>query len=236
MKICKVFMIKKYSAFLESLKTLISEFNSQDKDVIKRLDEYFTIAIEYEVCSKEDPEEEPIPDEEPSIENAISQTLLDLKRGKTLDAYGFAEEKWDEEKFRANEKAMLDKNPKFNSLTPKKQKALHKEYKTWAWLQNFLDKLTSLIDFDDQVETAENLDEDNFNDDLEKIIANRFSYNIQLFGFMQNIEYLKEKAEEHLPNFWKNWGHTFKFELEGDVGKQRILEFSPKTYVKGVSQ
>lgn len=52
-------MIKKYSAFLESFKTLINEFNQQDKEVIRRLDDYFTIAIEYEICSKEDPEEEP---------------------------------------------------------------------------------------------------------------------------------------------------------------------------------
>jgi hypothetical protein len=229
-------MIKKYSAFLESFKTLINEFNQQDKEVIRRLDDYFTIAIEYEICSKEDPEEEPAPDEEPAIENAIAQTMLDLKRGKTLGAYGFAEVKWDETKFRENEKSMLDNTPNFDSLTNKKKKTLHKEYKTWTWFQSFLDELTSLIDFDDQIETAENLDEDNFDDDLEKIIANRFSYNIQLFGFMQNIEYLKEKAEEHLPNFWKNWSHTFKYELEGDVDKQRILELSPKTYVKGISQ
>lgn len=229
-------MIKKYSAFLESVKTLINEFNQQDKEVIRKLDDYFTIAIEYEMCSTEDPEEEPSPDEEPAIENAIEQTMLDLKRGKTLGTYGFSEEKWDEKKFRDNEKAMLASTPNFESLSNKKKKALHKQHKTWTWLQLFIEELITLIDFDDQVETAENLDEDNFTDDLERIIANRFSYNIQLFGFMQNIEYLKEKAEEHLPNFWKNWSHTFKYELEGDIDKQRILELSPKTYVLGISQ
>jgi len=229
-------MIKKYSTFLESIKSLINEFNQQDKEVIKRLDEYFTIAIEYEICSTEDPEEEPSSDEDSAIENAIEQTILDLKRGKTLGSYGFSEDKWDESRFKGNENKLLTDYPKLDTMSKKKKKELHSKYKTWTWLQEFFDNLISLVDFDDQIITDENLDPENYSDELEISIVKRFSYNIQLFGFAQNIDYLKEKAEEHLPNFWANWGSTFKFELEGDSDKQRILEFSPKTYVKGISQ
>jgi hypothetical protein len=224
--------LKKYNDFVN----LLNEFNNADKNLIKSLDSYFTIAIEYEICSKEDPEEEPLPEEDEAIENAILQTKLDLKRGKLVGSYGFSDVKYTDDTFINNESKMLSEHPKFDKYSKKKKRELHKEYKTITWFNDFIEILISYIDFDDQIETAENLEGDNFDDDLEKAIAKRFSYNIQLFGFMQNVEYLKQMAEENLPNFWKKWSSTFKFELEGDADKPRILEFSPKTYLTGISQ
>ncbi len=230
-------MIKKYSDFLESVQYIINEFNKQDKDLIGKLDDYFTVAIEYEICSTEHPDEEPIANESEAVKNAIEQTMLDLKRGKTVGAYGFNKDRIiSEEWFKDNEKTMINDNDDFYTLSFKKKRTLHKKYKTWTWLQEFFEELENLIDFDDQEETSEALHVDNFEDELERSIVARFGYNIILFGFIQNIDYLKEKVAEHLPNFWNKWNHIFKFELEGDVDKQRIIEFSPKTYMTGISQ
>jgi hypothetical protein len=42
--------------------------------------------------------------------------------------------------------------------------------------------------------------------------------------------------KKYLPNFSKKWANTFKYELEADPDKQRILEFSSKTYLKGLNE
>ena len=225
-------MLKKYNQFLN----LINEFNNQDKALIKSLDEYFTVAIEYEICANEDPQEEPpIEDEEKAIQNAVDQTLLDLARGKTIGLYMFSDTKWTEKVFKDNEEKMLSENPKYSTLSKSKRKALNLKYKTWTWLNDFISELSELVDFDDEYDTMDDLEAVECKDELEQIVLNRFTYNVHEFCFSQNMEYLIGRVEEKLPNFWKNWGSTFKFELEGDDDKQRILEMSPKTYVSGLS-
>lgn len=63
------------------------EFNRFDKDLISNLEDYFTIAIEYELCANEEPEDEPHVDNfEKAAKYVKETTLLSIKRKMS---YGF---------------------------------------------------------------------------------------------------------------------------------------------------
>lgn len=49
-----------------------------------------------------------------------------------------------------------------------------------------------------------------------------------------NVEYLTEQVENHLPNFYKKWSNFLKFELDNTL--ERGIEFSPKKYLEGIEQ
>ena len=64
---------------------LINEFQRKDIDFIKEIGSVFTIAIEYEICANEDPDEEPpITDYDDVIHHIKEKTLLDMNRGKIV--------------------------------------------------------------------------------------------------------------------------------------------------------
>jgi hypothetical protein len=79
------------------------------------------------------------------------------------------------------------------------------------------------------------LNPNNYKGDTKQFVIETLASNVMRFMDSQNIDYLIDKVSEELPNFYKKYGKSFKYELEGDNDKQRIIEFSPKTYITGIS-
>lgn len=76
-------MIKKYIDFL------LLEYKKSDAEFIKSVGDKFTVAVEYELCANEDPEEEPaIEDYDKAMKYVIETTILNIKRR----LYKFVEE------------------------------------------------------------------------------------------------------------------------------------------------
>lgn len=183
----------------------------------------FTIAIEYEICANEDPAEEPpIDDYETVIYHIKEKTLLDINRGKT------------------------------SSFQYDPNKKAHDSKKVEKFIDDTLENLFLFIDAEEGGEIYDNpdmwenwvdyddytldfiLNPDTYKNPLKKEIIKFLYNNFLVFNNLQNIKYLIEKVEENLPEFFKKYDKTFKYELEGDADKQRILEFSPKTYLTGL--
>lgn len=214
------------------------EFSSHDKNFIQQMSDHFTLSVEYELVANFEIDEEPDPADDEYLDRNLAfvkkQTLLDLSRGKL--GYTFAEEfKFPKAKLLANEEQMKTEQPKFASLDAKKQAALHKKYTTWTWMNDFIDSLIAKIDIDDDELTDKRINKA-YKTDLEDHIATMMYKNIHQFVFDQNMAYLVDMFQEKMPKFFAKWADEFKYELEGDVDKQRILEFSSRSYLKGLNE
>lgn len=191
-------MIKKFDQFS------INEFNKFDKDKIQSLpDDYFTVAIEYEVCANENPEDEPIVSNlKKSAKYAKESTMLSIKRKMS---YGF----------------------KFDWSVPE--------------MDEFVDDIMSQVleyYYEDEDEDVYDdiLDSEQYETNTEKFIIDTIASNVMKFFDSQNMEYLINQVKKNMPLFYKKYNKSFKYELEGDNEKQRILEFSPKTYIPGLEK
>ena len=191
-------MIKKFNDFS------INEFNRFDKDKISSLgDDYFTVAIEYEVCANEDPEDEPASENlDKQAQYVIDSTLLSINR---KISYGF----------------------KFD-LSIKKMNKFIKD------IMN--DVLEYYYNEEDEDVYSDILNPDLYDTNTEKFIIETLAANVMKFFDSQNMEYLIGRVKQNMPLFYKKYNKTFKYELEGDNEKQRILEFSPKTYIAGLEK
>ena len=210
----------------------LNEFNRQDKAFIESLSEYFTLSIEYELVADFPLEEEPPLDSNTEISTALGyvkdQVLLDMSRGKI--GYRFMDEyKLTKAKLMANEERLLKEKG------PKATRAMHQKYVTWTWVNYFIDFILSKVDPDDDEITDKRINKP-WKTDVDDYIVTLILKNLDMFVFGQNMEFLIKNLEEHMPKFYKKWNDTFKYELESDMDKQRILEFSSKTYLKGLNE
>lgn len=232
-------MIKKFVDFL-------LEYKKEDVELVKSMSDHFTLAIEYEICSTENPEEEPpVEDIEKVLEKTREQTLLDLSRGKI--GYGYKKErKFNKKFFEENEKKMYEEHPEYSELKGKKQKELHYRYVTWTYIEDLLDNLDFYVtenweDVEDDINTlldedfAEKYGKNSWQGRIVTQLLDRYLYNLGMYGHQQNFPYLIQMIKKHLPNFYEKYADSFKYELEGDVDKPRIIEFSPKTYIEGIN-
>lgn len=224
-----------------NFKHFLNEFNRQDKIFIASLSDYFTLSIEYELVADFPIEEEPTIDTDGQLNKAKkyakNQTLLDMSRGKF--GYKFEEQfKLTKSKLMDNEKRMEKEND-LTKISNQKLTQLHFKYLTWTYVNDILDSVLDLIeldgDEDDYIESVNDYQEQ-FTDVMTNYIINTLDKNIIKFVFEQNMQNLKDMMKKYLPNFTKKWANTFKYELEADADKQRILEFSSKTYLKGLNE
>lgn len=111
-----------------------------------------------------------------------------------------------------------------------------KEYK--EFIDDILGQvLDAYYDDNEDIIYEEILNPQYYEDDYTKsFIIDTLAGNVMRFVDSQNIDYLIGRVKEKLPNFYKKWNRTLKYELEGDNEKQRIIEFSPKTYVDGLNK
>jgi len=224
-----------------SYANFLNEFNKQDKDFITSLSDYFTISIEYELVSDYEIDDEPFLETEEDLEKACGyakdQTLLDMSRGK----FGFMFD----EKFKLTRETLIDNENKMkeendiSKLTDKQIFNLHKKYLTWTYVNNLMDDIISGIDvLDDENDYTKYINkyEKKLKDEMTGYIITTLDKNIMRFVFEQNMDFLRKKMVEYLPDFTKKWGNSFKYELEGDLDKKRILEFSSKSFLTGLNQ
>lgn len=210
----------------------LNEFNRQDKAFIESLSDYFTLSVEYELVADFPLEDEPTLDSNTEISTALgyvkSQVLLDMSRGKI--GYKFMDEfKLTKSKLMANEEKLLKEKG------PKASRAMHQKYVTWTWVNYFIDFILSKVDPDDDEVTDKRINKP-WKTDIDDYIVTLILKNLDMFVYGQNMEYLIKSLEQYMPNFYKKWNDTFKYELESDMDKQRILEFSSKTYLKGLTE
>ena len=200
----------------------LNEYQKKDKDFIKEIGDTFTIAIEYEICANEDPEDEPpIDNYEDVIYHIKDKTLLDIKRGKTANyRYVPGKDTIDIEK---SEKFIDEILENLFLFINAEEGELYDNPDMW---ENWVDYEDYPLDYI--------LNPDKYDDKDKKRIIEFLYNNFLVFNNLQNIKYLIGKVEENFPNFYKKYHKTFKYELEGDAGKQRILEFSPRTYISGL--
>lgn len=219
----------------------LNEFNKNDKYFIQDLSDYFTLSIEYELVADFELEDEPIIDNDDDLnlakDYAKKQTLLDISRGKFN--YTFDNDyKLTKEKLVNNEIKMKNEN-NIDILNNNQIKKLHVKYFTWTYVNDIIDSILNLINIDDDDDIyikKINKFQKNIKDDLTNFVINKLDANIVKFIFEQNMQYLKYKLNEYLPKFVNKWGNTFKYELESDSDKKRILEFSPKTYINSLNE
>lgn len=224
-------MLSNYSSFIKE------EFTKEDKDFIKEISDYFTISVEYELVADFDLEDEPFLESDEEVERALNfvkdQTLLDMSRGKI--GYRFDDNyKLPKSKLEENEKRMIEEND-ISKLGKKSLKELHQKYVTWTWVNSFIDFLISKIDPYDEEKTDRKLNKA-WETDIDDYIATLVLKNSDMFVFGQNMGFLIDKLKEHMPNFYEKYNKDFKYEIESDYDKPRILEFSSKTYLRGLNE
>lgn len=217
-----------------SFSDFLLEFKKTDIDLIKKLDDYFTISIEYELVANFDiMDEPPIEDIERTLKFVKNQVLLDLSRGKL--GYRFIDEyKLTKKKLEENEERMFRENPTAKTFNKNKLLKLHQKYITWTWVNYFIDFLLKKVDVDDEDITDKRLNRA-WETDTDDYIASLVINSVDMFVYKQNLGFLIDNLKKYLPNFYKNYSDTFKYEIESDVDKQRILEFSSKSYIKGLN-
>lgn len=224
-------------SMLISYPDFLNEFNRQDKDFINNLSDYFTLSIEYELVCDIELDDEPVLETDDDVNRALGyvkdQTLLDMSRGKLGykfdDSYKFTRKRLEE-----NERRMFSEN-ETSKMGKLKLRKLHQQYTTWSWVNFFIDWILSKVDPDDDEITDKRINKE-YDNHVDDYIVSIILKNLDNFIFNQNMGWLIDTLEEKMPNFYKKWGHTFKYELEGDVDKKRILEFSSKTYLRGLNE
>jgi len=213
------------------------EFNKKNKDFIKEMSDHFTISIEYELVADMDLDEEPYPETNKEVNRALGfvrdQVLLDMSRGKI--GYRFDDTyKLPKKKLEENEEKMFAENDT-SKMRKKPLMKLHQKYVTWTWVDYFIDNLISLIDIDDEDVTDKRINKA-WETDVDDYIATLVLKNTQMQLYTQNMGFLIDKLKKYMPNFYKKYNSTFKYELEGDPDKKRILEFSNKTYLGSLNE
>lgn len=219
------------------LTDVLNEFNSKDRDLIKTMDEYFTISIEYELVCNVDTIDEPFLETDEEIERALDyvkkQTLLDLSRGmvgkRNKEKY-----KLPESKLKENEKRLSDEN-NIKKLGKKEIKELHHKYYTWTWVNFLIDYLLSHVDVDNEKKTKKRIDKP-YKHKVDDYIVTLVLKNLDCYVFGQNMDWLLTHFKQSFPKFYKKWGNNIKFEFEIDMEETRILEISPITYLSGLNQ
>jgi hypothetical protein len=210
----------------------LNEFNKQDKAFIESLSDYFTLSIEYELVADFPLEEEPTLDSDEEVKTALGyvkdQVLLDMSRGKL--GYKFMKDfKLTKSKLMDNEERLLKEKG------PKATRAMHQKYVTWTWVNYFIDFILAKVDPDDDEVTDKKINKP-WKTDIDDYIVTLILKNVDMFVYGQNMEHLIKSLKKYMPKFYKKWNDTFKYELESDMDKQRILEFSSKTYLKGLTE
>jgi hypothetical protein len=216
---------------------MLNEFNSKDKSLVREMNDYFTISIEYELVYDVDVLDEPYLETDEEIERALgyvkNQTLLDLSRGmvgrRDKEKY-----KLPEAKLKDNERKMFDENDT-SDYRKKELKKLHHTYYTWTWVNYFIDYLLSKVDVDDEEKTKKRID-GIYENKLDDYIVTLIVKNLDGYVFNQNMDWLINNFKISFPKFYEKWAADMKFEFEADEGETRILEFSPKTYLSGLNE
>jgi hypothetical protein len=216
---------------------LNEEFNKKDKEFIKEMSDHFTISIEYELVADFDIDDEPYLETEKEINRGLGfvrdQVLLDMSRGKI--GYRFDDSyKLPKKKLEENEKRMFAENDT-KKMGKRALMNLHQKYVTWTWVDYFLNCLIDLIDIDDEDVTDRRINKA-WKTDIDDYIATLVLKNAQMQIYSQNMGFLIDKFKEHMPAFYKKYHRTFKYELEGDPDKKRILEFSSKKYLGSLNE
>ena len=222
---------------LNNYSNFLNEFNRKDKSFISTMSDHFTLSIEYELVYNAKIDDEPFLDTDEDIVRAIGfvkdQTLLDMSRGKL--GYKFDEAyKLTKKKLEGNEKRMMDENDT-TKMAKNKLLKLHQSYVTWTWVNHFLDLTLSKVEVDDEEKTDKRINKEH-ESDVDDYMVSLVLNNLQKFVFGQNMGWLIDNLEKEMPNFYKKYAHTFKFELEGDMDKKRILEFSSKGYIESLDK
>ena len=222
---------------LNNYSNFLNEFNRKDKSFIKTMSDHFTLSIEYELVYNAKIDDEPFLDTDENITRAIGfvkdQTLLDMSRGKL--GYKFDEAyKLTKKKLEDSEKRMLEENDT-KKLDQRKLLKLHQKYVTWTWVNHFIDLILNKVDVDDEEKTDKRINKEH-ESDIDDYIVSLILNNLQKFVFGQNMGWLIDNLEKEMPNFFKKYSDTFKFELEGDMDKKRILEFSSKSYLDSLDK
>jgi len=223
---------------MKSYEKFLYEFNRKDKDFIKDMSDHFTISIEYELVADFDIEDEPFLETEKEVNRALkfvrNQVLLDMSRGKI--GYRFDDQwKLPKKKLQDNEKRLLKEHPNIAKLGKRASNKLHQEYVTWTWVNQFIDYLIDRVDVDDEYLTDDRINRP-WGTDVDDYIATLILKNINMFIYSQNMGFLIDNFKKYMPKFYKKYHNTFKYELEADMDKQRILEFSSKTYLKSLNE
>jgi len=210
----------------------LNEFNRQDKAFIETLSDHFTLSIEYELVADFPLEDEPPLEDDDQIATALGyvkdQVLLDMSRGKI--GYRFLDEyKLTKKKLLENEERLLKEKG------PNPSRAMHQKYVTWTWVNYFIDFILDKVDPDDEDKTDKKINKA-WKTDIDDYIVSLILKNLDMFVYGQNMEHLIKSLKQYMPKFYDKWNDTFKYELESDMDKQRILEFSSKTYLKGLNE
>lgn len=185
---------------------LLLEFNRKDKEVIKSLNDIFTISLEFELETDdtegagEETEDGRIP--------VNPNRYLEIAR-KNSDDY-----------IRINNGTRHNDTNNLKSLVEE----------ILLQLQLTVDEDDddyNIEIFEDYLDTYE---EGTFENDLLKVLhADYLTY-----WSSDNIDYLSGKVEEHLPKFANKWWELLKFEL--DTTLKRGVEFSLLTYINGIDK
>ncbi len=219
--------MKSYNLFITE------EISWKDKIFIKNIGDIFSIAVEYELCANEDPEDEPMVKSFKSVKKHIKEkTLLDIKRGK-ITSYKYQPgyyQKYSNKQINDFIDERLFELELYLDVSDTEYDGEYEEI--LPGLKKYLDNND---EDDDKYIFDYILNQDRFTTDVEKDIVNLILQRYLMF-YAQNIEYLRKKLKKNLPLFYNKYNKTFKYELEGDQEKQRILEFSPKGYLLGLTK
>lgn len=142
---------------------------------------------------------------------------------------------------------IFTQSDQLKSIKTKLKKNLKNTEIDYKYYESFIDDILNMIDLDDEEITFSevlipNMDDENKNKIIEyliPIISEYFDNNDKEdTEFYKNREkelnYIKSKIEEYLPNFYKEYGDIMKYEY--DMTLKKGIEFSPKTYIKGINE
>lgn len=185
---------------------LLLEFNRKDKEVIKSISDIFTISLEFEL--ETDDTEGAGEETEDGRVPVNPNRYLEIAKKNALDYINV------------------------NHTTRHNDTELYQ-----GLVDEILDQLQLTGDDDDDDYNSEiiesyldNEEEGSFAHDLLQVLhADYLTY-----WSSDNIDYLSNKVEEHLPNFFKKWWKLLKFEL--DTTLKRGIEFSLLTYVDNIDK
>lgn len=142
-----------------------------------------------------------------------------------------------------NIKIIIHEDDLINDIKFKLKSLLKNENVDYSEKILFIEELINCVDFDDDIETLDNLlNYDNYKNELEIIIVyyasmiyedayNKMEMDESDLTTDERITYLKDKVELHLPNFYKKHLNDLDFVL--DVTLDKGIEIKQKTYING---
>jgi len=114
---------------------------------------------------------------------------------------------------------------KFNNLDTSKVDK-YKEF-----IRNLLSEIEYNIHIDDDY-VEEITDPSEYSDEIEYGIVQLVEPLVNTYFYHDNIFYLKNKLKSKLPNFWRKWKDSIKYEVDNTL--ERGIEISMKTHIKGI--